>query len=117
MPSCSPAEWVSIPPSCGLVPARRLGSSEALGGDPPPAAAGKTLQSHISRLRRVLADAVGDGPRIDSRPSGYVLHVTIGDVDVTSAETAIAQARRMSADGDHGGAASALTQAPAPWRG
>ncbi|HWW54273.1 MAG TPA: BTAD domain-containing putative transcriptional regulator, partial [Acidimicrobiales bacterium] len=90
---------------------------EALWADRPPRTAGKTLQSHISRLRRALADAAGTGPRIDSRPSGYVLHVMVGDLDVTRAETSIAQARRMAADGDHGGAASALADAQAAWRG
>ena len=98
-----------------VVPESRL--LEALWGEHPPRTAGKTLQSHISRLRRALADAVGFGPRIDSRPSGYVLQVTAGDLDVTHAETTIAEARRLASEGDHVGAAGALAGAQAAWRG
>src|SRR3954468_15703151 len=50
----------------------------------PPSRATLTLQSYVSRLRRVLAgvDTHGDGPRILSRPPGWVLTLSPQEVDV-----------------------------------
>src|SRR5919108_6408627 len=52
---------------------------DELWGDEPPATAVKTLQAHVSRLRRALNGAE-DG-RLETRGHGYVLHVRPGELD------------------------------------
>lgn len=82
---------------------------EALWGDEPPDAATTTLQSHVSRLRRLLADAgsitVADG--------GYRLQLPVGavDVDEFSERTSLASTAEPRA------AVGLLTEALELWRG
>jgi DNA-binding SARP family transcriptional activator/tetratricopeptide (TPR) repeat protein len=56
-------------------------------GDTPPATAGNTLQSHISRLRRVL----GERAAILGRPPGYVLNIAEEATDVQAAQRLVRQ--------------------------
>ncbi len=79
-------------------------------GDAAPATAATTLQSHVSRLRRVL----GGGAAVLARPPGYVLEVAPGDTDVQAAERLLRQAVRSA---DPGQRESQLRAVVALWRG
>ena len=77
-------------------------------GGTPPARAGKNVQVHISRLRKLL-----DPGRLTTHPGGYVLHVEPDELDVARFEQLAAEA---------GGAAPSvaarkLREALALWRG
>src|SRR5947208_6349997 len=48
---------------------------DELWGEEPPARARDSLQMHISRLRKGLADAGADGSRLVSQAGGYLLDV------------------------------------------
>ncbi len=79
----------------------------------PPSRATLSLQSYVSRLRRVLADADPDAPRLLTRPPGWSLDLDPGLVDVTRFEDLLARARQAcGAD-----AAGLLRAALALWRG
>ena len=52
---------------------------DALWGDDPPPSAGKTIQSHVMRLRRSLADVGSEV--LETVPSGYRLNVDPAAVD------------------------------------
>jgi DNA-binding SARP family transcriptional activator/tRNA A-37 threonylcarbamoyl transferase component Bud32/streptogramin lyase len=80
-------------------------------GDEPPESVRITLQGHVSQLRQALG-----ADRLQARPAGYVLHVREGELDATSFEAMVKQARR-SLDSDPGKAAASLANALALWRG
>jgi DNA-binding SARP family transcriptional activator len=82
---------------------------EMVWGDTPPAAAGPTLQSHVSHLRRAL----GEQSAILARPPGYVLHVD-EPTDLQTAERLVAEG---TAHADPSRAAGLLQAAVALWRG
>ncbi len=64
---------------------------DALWGDDPPRSAAKTLQGHVSALRRVLGpDAIVTGP------GGYALQIDPDDVDVASFERLVGTAREVA---------------------
>src|SRR3954447_21767445 len=65
-----------------LVPAERL--VDELWAGEPPSTAPKTLQVHISTLRRELArgDGAGGHEVLVTRGNGYCLHVSEDDFDV-----------------------------------
>jgi predicted ATPase/DNA-binding SARP family transcriptional activator len=69
------------------------------------------LQSMISRLRRVLGNA------IESHPAGYRLALGCGHVDSLAFEELAGQGSRALADGDPARASAVLGQALALWRG
>src|SRR3954453_1066145 len=77
-----------------VVPLDRL--VEELWSGEPPARATLTLQSYVSRLRRVLANA-GEGggqvPAIQSRPPGWLLTLAPENVDVTRFASLVGHAR------------------------
>jgi DNA-binding SARP family transcriptional activator/streptogramin lyase len=85
---------------------------DELWGERPPATATKTLQVHVSHLRRTLGDAA-----IETHERGYRLVVSSGRLDLDRFEALVAEARRVARDGDHGGAAERLREALALWRG
>src|SRR5580765_4856751 len=69
-----------------VVPGARL--IEALWGEEPPGTAQNALHGHVSTLRKLI------GPdRIRTRPPGYLLHVSAGELDVARFESLVAQAR------------------------
>jgi predicted ATPase/DNA-binding SARP family transcriptional activator len=76
----------------------------------PPAGAANALQALVSRLRRLLPDAVG------SSPAGYRLAVPAEAVDAVRFE-ALAQAGRERLGGDPGRARELLGEALELWRG
>ena len=86
-----------------------------LWGDEPPATAVKSLQAHVSRLRRALNGA-GEG-RLQTRGHGYELRVRPGELDADRFRGLLEDARRRLADGDADGAARTLNDALALWRG
>jgi DNA-binding SARP family transcriptional activator/Tfp pilus assembly protein PilF len=89
--------------------------TEALWGDMPPAAARKTLQNYVKRLRRALA--VAGETRISTEPDGYLIRVADGELDVQRFEALHSSARRAARDGAWDQAAGQLRAALALWRG
>lgn len=81
-------------------------------GDALPPTAGKSLQSHVSRLRALLASAASVTLRHEGR--GYVLDVAPEQVDAVRFEGLVADARRAS---DLRRAVAGLDAALALWRG
>jgi YVTN family beta-propeller protein len=80
-------------------------------GDVPPASAAETLDTYISRLRRLL------GPdRLARRPAGYVLRVEPGELDLAVFDELVSSAERVLPE-DPAAAAAALAQALGLWRG
>jgi DNA-binding SARP family transcriptional activator len=82
-------------------------------GGRPPATAAKSLQAHVSRLRRALAPE----QRLQTRGGGYVLEVREDELDVDRCRRLLAEARRALADERPDGAAESLAAALALWRG
>ena len=62
---------------------------DELWGETPPPTARESLRNHVHALRRLL------GPEVLERgPSGYVLHVEAGELDLDVFERLVAEARR-----------------------
>jgi YVTN family beta-propeller protein len=78
----------------------------------PPATAAKTLQVHLSNLRKALGENV-----LESRPGAYALAVSADHVDAHRFEQLVAAAHRSRAAGDPARAAETLREALALWRG
>ncbi|WP_244204396.1 AfsR/SARP family transcriptional regulator, partial [Streptomyces africanus] len=66
---------------------------DALWGGAPPVSAQASLHNHVARLRRLLDDP----ERLRTVPSGYVLRVDEGELDVHVFETRVAAARAAHA--------------------
>ena len=97
-----------------VVPATR--HYDALWGEEVPRTAAKSLQAHISRLRKALQAA--DGLlSIATVESGYVLTVAAGVLDVEIVRDLAAAARDAVRAGDHDAAVAAYDSALAIWRG
>ena len=88
---------------------------DELWGDEPPATAVKTLQAHVSRLRRAL-NGTGE-ERVETLGRGYRLHVQDGELDAQRFRDLLEKARGRLADGDPDGAGATLEEALALWRG
>lgn len=93
-----------------VVPRDRL--IEGLWGGQMPASAEHGLDDYVSRLRKVIG-----ADRLERSPPGYVLHVEPGELDLDRFEELCERARGLSSRGDPRGAADALTEALALWRG
>ena len=93
-----------------VVPVERL--ARALYGDDPPANVANALQSHVSRLRRVLGTDV-----IVSRPPGYALAIDGDDVDAVRFERLVRRAREARSSGEDQVASQLFQQALDLWRG
>ena len=65
---------------------------DGLWGASPPPSAGPTLDTYVSRLRRVLQDD-GGSARLVTQPPGYRLRVEAGELDLERFETLLDQAR------------------------
>jgi predicted ATPase/DNA-binding SARP family transcriptional activator/pimeloyl-ACP methyl ester carboxylesterase len=90
-----------------VVPGAQL--IEALWGEEPPGTAQTALHGHVSALRKLL------GPeRIRTRPPGYMLDVSPGEVDLGRFEALVAQARGHD---DPAARSACLREALALWRG
>ena len=92
-----------------------------LWGEHPPATAGKTLQMHVSRLRRALGSGAGNGSRgegpVRTRQHGYELRLDPECVDSHRFERLVAEGRRELSAGRPERAAWALESALLLWRG
>jgi DNA-binding SARP family transcriptional activator len=106
-----------------VIHANRTLSSERLidelWAERPPASAAKTLQVHISRVRKALgqpAGEVGDGVVL-TREHGYELRVDSGSVDALRFERLVNEARGELAAGRVSRAATLLEEALSLWRG
>lgn len=86
---------------------------DALWGGAPPASARASLHNHVTRLRRLI----GEPGRLRTVPSGYLLRVEEGEVDVHVFEAAASEARAAHADGDWARVVRSGSAALALWRG
>ena len=94
-----------------VVPADRL-IEDLWEGSPPPTALA-TLRTHISRLRRTLADP----QRIIQEAGGYRLVLDAGECDIAIFEATLAAARRLVQQGDPAAGAACFADALGLWRG
>jgi DNA-binding SARP family transcriptional activator len=81
---------------------------DELWGDDPPAQATKTVQVYVSQLRKALG-----ADRLQTRPSGYLLRVDEGELDLEQFERLTAEARAQPP----AEARDTLKQALSLWRG
>jgi DNA-binding SARP family transcriptional activator len=85
----------------------------ALWGEDAAAGAVKTVQVHISRLRKAL----GDPERVATTPVGYCLRVGPGELDAERFELLVQDGRLALAAGEVERAAAVLRSALSLWRG
>jgi DNA-binding SARP family transcriptional activator/uncharacterized protein HemY len=93
---------------------------DELWGEAPPPTARNLVQGYVSRLRQALHRSRHGSatlPMLVTRPSGYLLHVEPGELDLDCFEGLTADARRATADGDLERAAARWHAALALWRG
>lgn len=107
-----------------LLHANRVVSSDrlidALWGENPPASAHKSLQMHVSHLRKLLEPERSPGASgriLMTRPPGYELRVETGQLDLMRFERLLGEARHARARGEPGRAGAILRDALALWRG
>ncbi|MGH2968753.1 MAG: AfsR/SARP family transcriptional regulator, partial [Solirubrobacteraceae bacterium] len=93
------------------VSAERL--AVALWGDEAPAGAAKTVQVHVSRLRKAL----GDADIVATTPAGYRLQLNGAELDADRFERHVEDGRRALAAGQPEHAGTILREALALWRG
>src|SRR4051794_724266 len=100
-----------------VIPAERL-IDGLWAGRPPPTAA-KSLQVHVSHLRRDLAarNGAGDHELLLTRGGGYVLRAGDDDVDIRRFERLVADGAAALAADDAAAARSLLAAAEGLWRG
>lgn len=87
--------------------------AEGVWGDSPPPSAKGSLQAHLSRLRRSIAEH-GATDVVVSRSGGYLLDA---DVDASAVEAAVARGRAALGRGEPQEAARALSDALDRWEG
>ncbi len=85
----------------------------ALWGEDAPANAAKTVQVHVSRLRKAL----GDEELLETTPAGYRLNVKPGELDAERFEQLVEKGRAALAAGRPEEAGAILRKALALWRG
>ncbi|GAA2416436.1 BTAD domain-containing putative transcriptional regulator [Actinomadura vinacea] len=91
---------------------------EALWEGDPPNSWRVQLQGMVSRLRRTLgADGDRSSAPIETRPPGYRLRISAGQLDLENFRDEVRRARERLAAGEPGPAAALLRTALARWRG
>jgi DNA-binding SARP family transcriptional activator/WD40 repeat protein len=85
----------------------------ALWGQDAPAGAGKTIQVHVSRLRRAL----GEPEVLATTPGGYRLRVRPGELDAERFAQLAAEGHRALAEDEPERASDVLREALSLWRG
>ncbi len=75
------------------------------------------LRNQVSRLRKVLAPAAAQEPRLVARAPGYLLRVEPGELDLENFERLLAAGRDALAAGDPASAAESLRAAGRLWQG
>jgi DNA-binding SARP family transcriptional activator/class 3 adenylate cyclase len=101
-----------------VVPTEQL--IDALWGDRPPASARRSVQFFVHRLRRTLAEPLGEerpGGLLLTRGVGYVLRLEPEQLDVERFRQLLERARRAHAGGQLRRAVETLEAALALWRG
>ncbi|MFJ3445674.1 BTAD domain-containing putative transcriptional regulator [Streptomyces sp. NPDC086081] len=86
---------------------------DALWGEAPPVSAQASLHNHVARVRRLLDDP----GRLLTTPSGYLLRVDEGELDVHVFDAQVAAARAAHARRDGDGVLRACAAALGLWRG
>lgn len=86
-------------------------------GERPPAKVRGTLSSYVSRLRRELRRAVGDGVTIERRGSTYTLHVNRQAIDLHRCRFLKREALAAAANGDPERAITLWRQRERLWPG
>ena len=86
---------------------------EQLYGARPPRTALKSLQAHVSRLRKAL----GGNGRVRTEAGGYAIALTPDELDADRFSALIGDGRAAAAQGDAKAAARAFDDALALWRG
>ncbi len=87
---------------------------EALWGEQPPASAAKSLQVHVSRLRKALGGP--EGP-ITTAPNGYSIRVAPGELDLERFTRLAEEGRLALGADDPERGAELLREALSLWRG
>jgi DNA-binding SARP family transcriptional activator len=87
--------------------------AQALWGEDAPAGAVRTVQVHVSRLRKAL----GNGGIVETTSAGYCLRVRPGELDAERFAQLVEDGRRSLAAGEPDRAAAVLRQALTLWRG
>ena len=104
-----------------LLSANRVVSRERLIGElfaeESVSSADHALRNHVSRLRKVLAPAATDEPRLVARAPGYLLRVDPGQLDLERFEQLVADGHEGLATGDGAKAADSLRAAERLWEG
>ncbi len=92
---------------------------DELWGEAPPATAAKTLQVHVSRLRKALATGAGGGGAdvVVTSPHGYGLEIDPEQVDAHRFERLLEEGRSELAAHRPSQALAVLEQALTLWRG
>jgi predicted ATPase/DNA-binding SARP family transcriptional activator len=88
--------------------------AEELWDGEPPGTARHTLQGYVYRLRRALGP---EAWRLQTRPPGYRLKVSAGELDAQRFQDLAADGRRALVRGEPPAAAELLAAALALWRG
>jgi len=88
--------------------------AETLWGPEPPPTTRVTVQNHVMRLRRALG---AEGARITTQPSGYLIRVDPGELDVARFESLLNAARTAARESSWDTAAIQSRAALALWRG
>ena len=94
-------------------PVSAEGLALALWGEDAPGRATKTIQVHVSRLRKAL----GGGDIVATTPAGYRLRVEPGELDSERFNALVATGRDALAAGEPEHAAAVLREALNLWRG
>jgi DNA-binding SARP family transcriptional activator len=81
-----------------------------LWGDDPPPTASHTVETYVSRLRRVLRDASAPGVLL-TRPPGYILNIEPGHVDAFRFEQLVRDGTAAAGRGDDAEASAHLRTA------
>jgi WD40 repeat protein/DNA-binding SARP family transcriptional activator len=82
-----------------------------------PDSADHALRNQVSRLRKVLAAAGAEPPRLVARPPGYLLRVEPGELDLEEFERLLVEGREALAAGDPSTATRSLRAAESLWSG
>jgi DNA-binding SARP family transcriptional activator len=89
--------------------------AEAVWGQRPPRSARESLLNYVARLRKALGP--GGDAVIVTAPGGYRIDLRPGELDIDRFEAALAAGRAAARAGDWTGAAGALREGLALWRG
>ena len=84
--------------------------------DSPPNTALPTLQTYIYKLRKLLPGRLDPDSVLRTRPNGYQLSISDGDIDLSRFERLVAEGRSVLRQ-DAGRATRILSDALALWRG